>query len=73
MVTENASNYVAAGRLLERELPTLYWIPCTAHLMFNDMGKLEEVNIDVLHAAKITKYIYKSLLCFAFDETVYQR
>lgn len=61
IVTDNASNYVAAGRLLEREFPTLYWSPCAAHclnLMFNDMGKLEEVNGIVTHASKITKYIY---------------
>ncbi|GAU30497.1 hypothetical protein TSUD_18770 [Trifolium subterraneum] len=44
-VTDNAANYVAAGRLLENEFPKLYWSPCAAHyinLMLQDMGKLEE-------------------------------
>ncbi|XP_071921395.1 uncharacterized protein [Coffea arabica] len=60
-VTDNAANYVAAGRLLEREFPTLYWSPCAAHclnLMLHDMGKLDEVSKVVGHASKITKYIY---------------
>ncbi|KAL4276705.1 hypothetical protein AHAS_Ahas20G0233900 [Arachis hypogaea] len=46
IVTDNAANYVAAGRLLEAEFPKLYWSPCAAHcvnLMFQDIGKLQEV------------------------------
>ncbi|XP_038713411.1 uncharacterized protein LOC120007282 [Tripterygium wilfordii] len=61
MVTDNAANYVAAGRLLEQEFPTLYWSPCAAHclnLMLQDNGKLGEVSECVFHAAKITKYVY---------------
>ena len=37
IVTDNAANYVAAGRLLEKEFHGLYWSPCAAHcinLMF---------------------------------------
>ncbi|XP_039119289.1 uncharacterized protein LOC120255512 [Dioscorea cayenensis subsp. rotundata] len=66
MVTDNAANYVAAGRLLEQEFPTLYWSPCAAHcinLMLQDIGKLDEVCNIVDHASKITKYIYNH--CFA--------
>ena len=61
IVTDNAANYVAAGRLLEAEFPKLYWSPCAAHcvnLMLQDIGKLEEVSETVSHASKITKYIY---------------
>ncbi|XP_022865630.1 uncharacterized protein LOC111385473 [Olea europaea var. sylvestris] len=61
MVTDNAANYVAAGRLLEREFQTLFWSPCAAHcinLMFHDIGKLDEVSNVVSQASKITKYIY---------------
>ncbi|XP_019415875.1 PREDICTED: uncharacterized protein LOC109327261 [Lupinus angustifolius] len=46
IVTDNAANYVAAGRLLEAEFPKLYWSPCAAHcvnLMLQDIGKLEDV------------------------------
>jgi len=37
IVTDNAANYVVAGRLLEKEFHGLYWSPCAAHcinLMF---------------------------------------
>ncbi|XP_058732906.1 uncharacterized protein LOC131604488 [Vicia villosa] len=65
-VTDNAANYVAAGRLLENEFPTLFWSPCAAHcinLMLQDMGKLEEVSEAVSHASNVTKYIYNH--CYA--------
>ncbi|XP_052111648.1 uncharacterized protein LOC107470826 [Arachis duranensis] len=45
VVTDNAVNYVAAGRLLESEFPRLYWSPCAAHcinLMLQDIGKFIE-------------------------------
>ncbi|XP_058761846.1 uncharacterized protein LOC131635252 [Vicia villosa] len=66
VVTDNATNYVAAGKLLEREFPKLFWSPCAAHcinLMLQDMGKLKEVSETVSQASKITKYIYNH--CFA--------
>jgi hypothetical protein len=65
-VTDNAANYVAAGKLLEKEFPTLYWSPCAAHcinLMLQDIGKLPEVSETVSQASKITKFIYNH--CFA--------
>ncbi|XP_038713464.1 uncharacterized protein LOC120007338 [Tripterygium wilfordii] len=68
VVTDNASNYVMAGRLLEGEFPTLSWSPCAAHclnLMFQDIGKLEDVSSAVKHAAGITKYIYNH--CFVLN------
>ncbi|XP_025703205.1 uncharacterized protein [Arachis hypogaea] len=61
IVTENAANYVAAGKLLEAEFPKLYWSPCVSHsvnLMFQDIGKLQEVSEIVSQASIITKYIY---------------
>lgn len=61
IVVDNAAIYVAAGRFLETEFPKLYWSPCAAHcinLMLCDIRKLEEVNVAVTHASKITKYIY---------------
>ncbi|KAL9661820.1 hypothetical protein QQ045_026648 [Rhodiola kirilowii] len=67
IVTDNAANYVAASRLLEAEFPKLFWSPCAAHcinLMFQDIGKLEEVSESVTHASKITKYIYIYNHCY---------
>ncbi|XP_057425784.1 uncharacterized protein LOC130719161 [Lotus japonicus] len=68
VVTDNAANYVAAGRLLEAEFPKLYWSPCAAHcvnLMFQDIGKVAEVTETVSQAYNITKYIYNH--CFALS------
>ena len=53
IVTDNAANYVAAGRLLEKEFPKIYWSPCAVHymnLMLQDFGKFEEVSEIVSHA-----------------------
>jgi hypothetical protein len=65
-ITDNATNYVAAGKLLEKEFPKLYWSPCASHcinLMLQDIGKLPEVSQAVSQASKITKFIYNH--CFA--------
>jgi len=43
IITDNATNYVVAGRLLMQRYASLYWTPCAAHcidLMLEDMGKL---------------------------------
>jgi hypothetical protein len=61
VITDNASNYVVVGRLLEDKHPTIFWTPCTAHcldLMLEDIGKLDWVKKVVDHAKCITKYIY---------------
>ena len=66
IVTDNAANYVVVDRLLEKEFPKLYLSSCAAHcinLMLQDFGKFEEVCEIVLHASKITKYIYNH--CYA--------
>ena len=46
VITDNASNYVAASKLLEDKHPTIWWTPCAAHcldLMLEDIGKIEWV------------------------------
>ena len=71
-MTDNTANYVAAGRLLKKEFPKIYWSPCVAHyidLMLQDFGKFEGVSEIVSHALKITKYIYNHY--FILDETTY--
>jgi hypothetical protein len=42
IITDNATNYVAAGRLLMERNRSLFWTPCATHcidLMLEDMGK----------------------------------
>ena len=42
IITNNASNYVLASKMLKRKYTTRFWTPCVAHsidLMFKDIGK----------------------------------
>eukprot|EP00253_Pinus_taeda_P033005 PITA_33005 len=61
VITDNASNYVLAGKMLEAKYKTIFWTPCAAHfidLMLEDIGKVEWVKNIVEHAKSITTYIY---------------
>ncbi|CAF2043845.1 unnamed protein product, partial [Brassica napus] len=61
MITDNASNYVKAGKLLEAKRPNLYWTPCAAHcldLMLEDIGKLEPVKNALQKCIFMSGYIY---------------
>ncbi|CAF1927550.1 unnamed protein product [Brassica napus] len=61
VVTDNASNYVKAGRLLEAKRPHLFWTPCAAHcleLMLEDIGKIEAVKSAMKKCMFINAYIY---------------
>eukprot|EP00253_Pinus_taeda_P014819 PITA_14819 len=62
VITNNAANYVAVGRLLSTKYPTIFWTPCATHcidLMLEDIGKLEWMQDVVKECKQITKYIYK--------------
>eukprot|EP00253_Pinus_taeda_P034661 PITA_34661 len=61
VITDNASNYVLVGKLLEEKHRTIFWTPCAAHcidLMLEDIGKLDWVKNTVDHAKSLTKFIY---------------
>ena len=61
VITDNASNYVLVGKLLEEKHKTIFWTPCVAHcidLMLEDIGKIDWVKNTVDHAKSITKFIY---------------
>jgi hypothetical protein len=61
VITDNASNYVAAGRMLMQRCPTLFWTPCVAHcidLILEDMGKIPYIRDIVDSAKSITKFTY---------------
>jgi hypothetical protein len=61
VITDNASNYVLAGKMLESKYRTIFWTPCAAHcidLMLEDIGKQDWIKNVVEHAKCITKYIY---------------
>jgi len=61
VITDNASNYVAAGKMLEEKCPTIWWSLCATHcldLMLEDIGKIEWMKKCVDDAKSITRYIY---------------
>ena len=61
VITDNAANYVATGRMLMDRHPTLFWTPCVAHcidLMLEDIGKIPFVKDIVDSSKSITKFIY---------------
>ena len=61
IITDNAANYVAAGRLLMQRYASLYWTPCAAHcidLMLEDMGKLYWIKEVIDSTRSVTIYIY---------------
>eukprot|EP00253_Pinus_taeda_P002771 PITA_02771 len=61
IVTDNATNYMAAGRLFEIRYPTIFWTSCAVHcidLMLKDIGKLHWIHEVVEKEKSITKYLY---------------
>jgi hypothetical protein len=60
IVTDNGANFKAAGKLLERKIPHLFWTPCAAHcldLMLKDNGKIREFKKCISHARQVTTFI----------------
>ncbi|XP_042415140.1 uncharacterized protein LOC122004296 [Zingiber officinale] len=61
MVTDNASNYKAAGTLLSEKYPTICWSPCAAHcinLILKDIGQMNDVKAIVSLASTVTVFVY---------------
>ncbi|KAK9053403.1 hypothetical protein SSX86_030037 [Deinandra increscens subsp. villosa] len=61
VVTDNASNYKAAGSLLMEKRKGLYWTPCAAHcidLMLEKIGELPQHKNALLKAKKVSNFIY---------------
>ncbi|XP_071922743.1 uncharacterized protein [Coffea arabica] len=61
MVTDNASNYKAAGRLLSEKYPTISWSPCAAHclnLIMKDIGEMTHVKDVITLASRVTVYVH---------------
>lgn len=61
-ISDNGSNFKAAGKLLIIDDPTLYWTPCAAHcvnLMLEDLGKkLTPITRAVTLGKRVVTYIY---------------
>ncbi|XP_071917038.1 uncharacterized protein [Coffea arabica] len=61
LVTDNASNYKAAGTLLNERYPTICWSSCAAHcinLILKDIGEMGTVKSLVSLASTVTVFVY---------------
>lgn len=61
VVTDNGSNYKAAGQLLTEEFPHIFWTPCAAHcidLMLEDIAEDPDIRSTILTSQKLTGFIY---------------
>ena len=61
LVTDNAANYKAAGRLLNEKYPSILWTPCAAHclnLILKDIAKMPHIEILAQRASSITVFVY---------------
>ncbi|XP_015964976.3 uncharacterized protein LOC107488718 [Arachis duranensis] len=61
VVTDNAANYVAAGRLINRKYDHIYWSPSAAHclnLMLKDISSIAHISNLATRASKITVFVY---------------
>ncbi|KAJ9561078.1 hypothetical protein OSB04_006238 [Centaurea solstitialis] len=75
VVTDNATNYKAAGEMLMEKRKKLFWTPCAAHcidLMLEDFEKkIGEHKETIAKARKITSFIYNRsrLICIMKEFT----
>eukprot|EP00268_Persea_americana_P022196 TRINITY_DN22073_c1_g1_i1.p1 TRINITY_DN22073_c1_g1~~TRINITY_DN22073_c1_g1_i1.p1 ORF type:complete len:104 (+),score=9.94 TRINITY_DN22073_c1_g1_i1:54-365(+) len=61
VVTDNAANFKAMGKILHDKMPHIVWVPCAAHcidLMLEDIGKLEDVQKTIDEGKMVTSLIY---------------
>ena len=61
VVTNNAVNYVAIGRLISQKHKHINWSPYVAHrlnLVFKDVGKMDHVAELVRRASNVTIFVY---------------
>lgn len=62
VITDNGSNCVSMGRMLEEEFPSIVWSPCASHsldLMLEDIGKLSWVNGIFCTASSMVNFVTK--------------
>lgn len=65
VVTDNAANYVAAGRLIHEKYGHIFWSPCAAHclnLILKDIGSMPHVANLAFRASKITVFVYNHMV-----------
>ncbi|XP_020970183.1 uncharacterized protein LOC110268397 [Arachis ipaensis] len=61
VVTDNATNYIVAGRLISQKYENIYWSPCATHclnLILKDISSMAHISNLASHASKITVFVY---------------
>ena len=61
VITNNASNYVLVGKMLESKYNTIFWTPCATHcidLIYEDIGKIPRIAKTLERAIQLIGYIY---------------
>ncbi|XP_020157207.1 uncharacterized protein [Aegilops tauschii subsp. strangulata] len=69
VVTDNASNNMAAAMLLKQKHPQIFWTSCAAHtinLMMQDIGSIPIVSSAITNAKTITNFFYAHTRVLAF-------
>ncbi|XP_075663050.1 uncharacterized protein LOC142632555 [Castanea sativa] len=72
LVTDNAANYVAVGRILCGKYRNISWSPCADYclnLILKEIGKMDHVNKLAKCASKITVFIYNHVALQAWLRT----
>ncbi|XP_025625660.1 uncharacterized protein [Arachis hypogaea] len=58
VVTDNAANYVSAGKLIHENYPNIFWSPCAAHcinLILKDIASMPHIADFASRASKLRK------------------
>jgi len=61
VVTDNASNNIAASKLLDVRRPHIFWTFCGAHtvnLMLQDIARIKPIRSAIMMAREVTVFIY---------------
>ena len=64
MVIDNATNFVAVGRLIFHKYKHINWLTCAPHclnLIFKDICKLNHIAELARHASKVTIFVYNHI------------
>lgn len=71
LVTNNARNYAATGRLIHEKYDHIYWSPCVVYclnLILKDIGKKDHVVELASCTSKITIFIYNYIYLLTWLE-----
>ncbi|XP_016200419.1 uncharacterized protein LOC107641439 [Arachis ipaensis] len=69
VVTDNAANYVSAGKLIHEKYPNIFWSPCAAHcinLTLKDIASIPHIFDLASRASKMTVFVYNHMILLSW-------